>query len=167
MIFHRHGKISREGNNPDSGDVYLNELSTIPPLMKHALIRYISVAVLTLGLAVSAFAQSAKPKVVGVLFYADWCNSCKALEPKLNTVKKDFAGQPVLFTRVDFTDDFTKEQSDLLASYLGLGATYAEQGQKTGYMLLINAESKQVLGKLTKTQSEAELKAEIEKALKS
>lgn len=135
--------------------------------MKHALIRYISVAVLALGLAASAFAQSAKPKVVGVLFYADWCNSCKTLEPKLNAIKKDFAGQPVLFTRVDFTDDFTKEQSDLLASYLNLGPTYAEQGRKTGFMLLLNAESKQVIGKLMKTQSEAELKAEIEKALKS
>ncbi len=134
--------------------------------MKHALVRHLAIAALALGLAASAFAGAAKPKVVGVLFYADWCNSCKTLEPKLNAIKKDFAGQPVLFTRVDFTDDFTKEQSDLLASYLDLGSAYAGQGRKTGYMLLINAESKQVLGKLLKTQSEAELKAEIDKALR-
>ncbi len=135
--------------------------------MKSSPPRCLSLAVLALGLAVSAFAQSAQPRVVGILFYADWCNSCKTLEPKLDAIKKDFAGQPVLFTRVDFTDDFTKEQSDLFASYLNLGSTYTEQGRKTGYMLLIDPESKRVLGKLMKTQSEAELKAEIEKALKS
>ena len=130
------------------------------------LLRGFAAVMLALGLAVSAIAGAAKPKVVGVLFHADWCNSCKTLEPKLNAIKKDFAGQPVLFTRVDFTDDFTKEQSDLLASYLNLGPAYAEQGRKTGYMLLFDAESKQVLGKLMKTQSEAELKSEIEKALR-
>lgn len=61
--------------------------------MKHALIRHHAVAALALGLAVSAFAQSAKPQVVGVLFYADWRNSCKTLEPKLNAIKKDFEAE--------------------------------------------------------------------------
>ncbi|HEY5552644.1 MAG TPA: thioredoxin domain-containing protein [Opitutaceae bacterium] len=123
-------------------------------------------AALMLGAAATASAEAAKPKVVGLLFYADWCSSCKVLEPKLDAIKKDFAGQPVLFTRVDFTDDFTKEQSDLLASYMGIDDAYVEQGRKTGFMLLIDTESKQVLGRLVKTQSEAELKAGIEAALK-
>lgn len=108
----------------------------------------------------------AKPKVVGLLFYADWCASCEELEPKLNAIKRDFAGQPVLFTRVDFTDDFTKEQSDLLAASLDLGAVYQAQGRTTGFMLLIDPVTRQPVGKLVKTQSEAELKAAVEAALR-
>ena len=66
----------------------------------------------------------------------------------------------------DQTDDFTKHQSALHSKLLGVADIYAEQGGKTGYMLLIDAKDKKVLGKLMKTQSEEELKAAIESALK-
>ncbi len=114
----------------------------------------------------SALAQDeSKPKVIGLLFYADWCASCKVLEPKLDAVKKGFADRPVLFTRVDMTDDYTKSQSKLLAGALELGSIYADNAPKTGYMLLINASDKKVLGKLDKTQSEEQIKANIAAAL--
>jgi len=35
----------------------------------------------------SAKATTEKPKVVGVLFYADWCASCNVLDPKLDEGK--------------------------------------------------------------------------------
>ncbi len=55
--------------------------------MKHVLV---AVAVgMLLGLPVRA-EQPDSPKVIGLLFYADWCGSCKVLEPNLNAVKKDF-----------------------------------------------------------------------------
>lgn len=110
-------------------------------------------------------AGTEKPKVVGVLFYADWCASCKALEPKLNEVKKQVMDQPMYFTRVDLTDDCTKKQSGMFAEWVGLGEIYREHAPKTGFMLLIDAKEKKVLDKLTKTQSEAELRAAMEKAL--
>lgn len=105
------------------------------------------------------------PKVVGLLFYADWCASCKALEPKLKEVKKQVMDQPIYFTRVDMTDDCTKKQSGMFAEWVGLGEIYREHAPKTGFMLLIDAKEKKVLDKLTKTQSEAELKAAIEQAI--
>jgi thiol-disulfide isomerase/thioredoxin len=108
----------------------------------------------------------AKPKVLGVLFYADWCASCKVLEPKLTAIKKDFAGQPVLFTRVDQTDAFTKEQSAMLANVLGVADIHAQQEGRTGHMLLIDTSSRRILGTLTRAESERELKAAIERALK-
>lgn len=113
----------------------------------------------------SAKATTEKPKVVGVLFYADWCASCKALDPKLDEVKKQFMDQPIYFTRVDLTDDCTKKQSGMLAEWVGLGEIYREHASKTGFMLLIDPQTKKVLSKLTKAQSEAELKAAMEDAL--
>lgn len=110
---------------------------------------------------------SADPKVVGVLFYADWCGSCKVLEPKLNKVKKDFMDQPVLFTRFDLTDDFTRQQSKLYANLIDMQNIYTENAGKTGFMLLVNPKDKRVLGKLIKTQSEQEIKATIQTALKN
>lgn len=133
--------------------------------MKRNFLRAFLIAAACLGLATFALADTPKPKVVGLLFYADWCGSCKVLEPKLNAVKKEFSGQPILFTRVDLTDDFTKEQSVLLASQLGFTATYTENAPKTGFMLLLDPATGRVLSKLTKTQSEEELRAEIKKAL--
>ncbi|MGH7945082.1 MAG: thioredoxin family protein [Opitutaceae bacterium] len=123
--------------------------------MKRNTLRTLLIAVACLGLAAVASADTSKPKVVGLLFYADWCGSCKVLEPKLDAVKKDFAGQPILFTRVDMTDDLTKEQSALLASQLGFSGIYAENAPKTGFMLLIDSANGRVVSKLTKTQNEA------------
>ncbi len=113
----------------------------------------------------SAKATTEKPKVVGVLFYAGWCASCKALDPKLDEAKKQFMDQPIYFTRVDMTDDCTKKQSGMLAEWVGLGEIYREHAPKTGFMLLIDPQTKTVLSKLTKAQSEAELKAAMEDAL--
>lgn len=125
----------------------------------------------TLALALSALPLAAEekaqePKVIGLLMYSDTCASCKVLDPKLDAVKRDFADKPILFTRADQTDDFTKHQSALHAKLLGVADIYAEQAGKTGYMLLIDAKDKKVLGKLMKTQSEEELKAAIHAALK-
>lgn len=115
----------------------------------------------TLVAALATVPTQDKPQVIGLLFYADWCASCKVLEPKLDAVKKGFADKPILFTRVDMTDDYTKSQSKLLAGALGLGSIYAENAPKTGNLLLIDARTKKVLGKLDKTQSKAQLKTNI------
>lgn len=133
--------------------------------MKTMHTRLIPLLALSIALAAAAHAQSAKPKVLGVLFYADWCASCKKLDPKIEAIKTDFADKPILFTRVDFTNDYTKLQSDLLAAALNLGPSYAEQGRKTGFMLLLDAETGQPLGRLTSGQNEAELKQSIAAAL--
>ncbi len=112
-------------------------------------------------------AQTAQtPELVGILFYADWCGSCKVLDPKLQAIQPDFHGQKVLFTRFDLTDDFTQDQSLLLASLLTFQDIYLAN-QKTGFMLLVNVETGEVVDTLYKTQTEDELRAAIEAALAS
>ena len=105
------------------------------------------------------------PKVLAVLFYADWCGWCKELEPKLNKVKGDFRGQPILFTRFDLTDEFTNDQSARYAALLGLEKYYVDNKGETGYVLLIDSKTKKVLGKISRKDSPQEMKAALTKAL--
>jgi len=138
--------------------------------MKHKLT---TVILLLSVLSISVIAQEKQPpkqkveppKVLAVLFYADWCSSCKELEPKLNKVKRDFEGKPILFTRFDLTDEFTNDQAARYAALLGLENYYTENAGKTGYMLLIDSQSKKVLGRINKQDSPAEMKAALTKAL--
>lgn len=106
-----------------------------------------------------------QPKLLALLFYADWCNSCKVLEPKLDQVKREFQTKSVLFTRFDMTDDFTKDQSAHYAALVGLEKFYGENAGKTGFMLLIETGSKKLLGKITKDKSADEIKSMLTHAL--
>lgn len=123
---------------------------------------------LALGMGLSSpLMAGEKPEVIGVLFYADWCGSCKTLDPKIEAVKGEFAEDAILFTRVDMTDDYTQRQSAYLASLLDMDAVYEAHAPKTGFMLLLDGDSGKVLGKLTKVQSEVEIAAAIRKSLES
>ncbi len=126
----------------------------------------LSISVIALAQQHQAPKQKVEPpKVLAVLFYADWCSSCKELEPKLNKVKRDFEGKPILFTRFDLTDEFTNDQAARYAALLGLESYYTENAGKTGYILLIDSQSKKVLGRINKQDSPAEIKAALTKAL--
>jgi thiol-disulfide isomerase/thioredoxin len=123
------------------------------------------VAVFFLALAGVRAADAAKPAVIGLLFHADWCASCKTLAPKLDVAKKDFAGQPVLFARLDLTDDATRQQAALHAAALGASDAYSKNAPKTGFMLLLDGSTGRELARLTKVQTEAELRATIAQAV--
>ncbi|MFQ5799194.1 MAG: thioredoxin domain-containing protein [Bacteroidota bacterium] len=111
-------------------------------------------------------AEERAPKIIGLLMYADWCQSCKVLEPKLDKVKKDFKDKGIFFTRLDMTDEFTIYQSSLYASWVGFEEIFKENEGRTGYMLLIDPNSRKVVGKLVKTQTPDEIRAAIQAALK-
>ena len=116
--------------------------------------------------SLSETVKAEKPQVIGMLFYADGCASCKVLEPKLKEVVREFQGQGILFTRFDLTDEFTKDQSALYAAWVDLDEVYRDN-PKTGFMLLINPKTKNVLGTLAKNQSPEELRKNIQTALAS
>lgn len=104
-------------------------------------------------------------RVLAVMFHADWCPTCKIIEPRLRNIEREFAGQPILFTRFDLTDDFTIEQSARYAALLGL-ETYLEQSSgRTGYMLLLDRETKKVLGEVRVKMSDDEIRAALTNAI--
>lgn len=108
-----------------------------------------------------------EPEVIGVFMHADWCGGCKKLKPKLKAVKPRFKNKPVLFTGFEKTNDFTKEQSRMLASQMGLMQLYKDHKGKTAYVVLVDADTKEELDILKYRESKQELENSIVSALKS
>lgn len=118
--------------------------------------------------SLSAYGQSsADASIIGVKMDAEWCGKCQAMNPKMDNVRRQFKDEPVLFVWFDKTDDFTTQQAGFLASELGLYDLYTEHEGQTGYMVLLNAETHEVVGRLTSDQSEEDLVADIQSAINS
>lgn len=131
----------------------------------------LSTVIMSVMFLVTSFAahaaDSKKPEVYAVMYYADWCGSCKTLDPKIESAKaqNQLNAKDVLFLKLDFTDEADVYQSELLVDALELQSSYAKYGDKTGFMLLIDADSKQVLSRLTKQLSVDDITARINGAL--
>lgn len=125
------------------------------------------VAVCLLGNAQLALASEQKPQVLGILFYADWCGSCRILEPEIEKArgKSDLDNSAILFVRLDLTDATRRHQSELMAHALGVADFYEENGGATGFMLLVDAETKEVISQLTKTMDSGDITTEIRDAI--
>lgn len=103
----------------------------------------------------------ANPKIIALAFHADWCGACKELGPKVMQTMKDIGDTPVLFVKFDLTNEATKRQSEYLAGAIGVGDLYAEHGKKTGFVLLVDAQTQKVLGKFTRETSSKDMLAEL------
>lgn len=107
---------------------------------------------LTAGLFFLAQAGSEEKKssVIAVKFHADWCGACKAMASDVKALPGEFEGnQNIRFYTFDLTSEDTKKESLKLAKDLGIDDIYKDN-QKTGFMLVIDANSKEVLEKLTR-----------------
>ncbi len=111
--------------------------------------------------------KSKEPKLIGVLYYADWCGTCKILDPQIEKArgKMDLDNMPIVFVRMDLTNKTTAAQSGMLASALGLGALYNDNSGKTGYMALVDSETKGVVATIDKTMKADDISALITEKL--
>lgn len=107
--------------------------------------------------------DSPTPEFIAVKMYADWCRSCKILDPRLSQVQPEFTGGNILFVRFDFTDDKTIHQSSMLAGTLGLDRLYAMNARKTGYLAVVDRATGNVVERITKDHSEQEIRALLAK----
>jgi thiol-disulfide isomerase/thioredoxin len=123
----------------------------------------VAMAALMLSATIHA-ATPSSPKLFGVLMYADWCNSCKVLDPKLQSVKQEFEQSGILFIRFDLTNERTTHQSGMLAQALGMGELFDKNAGKTGYLALVDRATGRTVEKITKTQSEQEIRAILRQA---
>ena len=115
--------------------------------------------------ATTQAADPAEPELIGVMFYADSCGSCKILDPKIKKVQANYLSKPLLFATFDHSNDASKNQAALLAGSLDLGEVYKAQEKASGFMLVIDAETKKVVTKLTKDMTEEQIKEALDQAL--
>jgi len=73
---------------------------------------------------------------------------------------------PVLYLVLNHTREYNRKQSAYLAHALDLADVWAEYGGKTGFILLINTKTKQVVTKLTHQQSLKEMGTLLIEAVK-
>ena len=114
--------------------------------------------------ALSVTSVWAAPKVIAAKFHSDNCGSCKVMAPAVGEVKSQYGEGDVLFVTFDRTSETTSNQSKLLAHALGLGDIY-DATAKTGKVLLIDADSKEVRGTLNKTHSSADMAMALDTVL--
>jgi thiol-disulfide isomerase/thioredoxin len=105
--------------------------------------------------------NESEAKLIALRMYADWCGKCKALDPKVDEVKKEFRGRGVLFAVFDQTDEFAQEQSVLHARLLGLDHVQRDFGGQTGLLLLIDPESRKIKERITHQISIDELRTKL------
>lgn len=138
----------------------------------------ITVLVAVAGLAIaqdsrttSTQRQSASvtgPKVIAVKFHADWCGSCKAMGPVFEEMQDKYDQQPVLYVRLDLTREAGRRQAQYMVHALGMGDNiWSEYGRKTGFILLVNAETREVIKKLTPDQNLKAMGASLQEAVKN
>lgn len=103
--------------------------------------------------------------IIGVKMDADWCGKCKVLNPKLNNVMPEFKGEDILFLKFNMTDEFTIQQTEKLAQRLNLSELFEEHKGSTGYMVLLDATTGEVLHTLLSDLTEAELHDQIQSTI--
>lgn len=105
------------------------------------------------------------PEIMVTKFYADWCGSCKEMKPAFDAFLNATEEEPTLYVHFDLTDDQTRQKSAYLAHSMGLSDIYKANAGKTGYALLVDADSKKVLDRLTKEMSKDQMLNALSEAM--
>jgi thiol-disulfide isomerase/thioredoxin len=148
-----------------------------PPAPKRFVTRGDAVFLLALLVAAAAFALYARrpaenaeaafsgaPELIAATFNAQWCSSCKILKPRLLKIIPEFRSAPVKFVEYDLT--FGPEKGRAEAAADGISSVYDRFSTATGYTLLIDAETGEILDMLTVNHERAAMREAIRGALR-
>ncbi|MFC7291958.1 TlpA family protein disulfide reductase [Hirschia litorea] len=113
----------------------------------------------------SKYVYDGRPEIYAVTFSSAWCSTCKILEPKLAEVAPDFANKPVKFVKLDFSlgQGGAPEKT---ARDLNFMPVYEKYKGGTGFTLLLNADTGEIVDRLTVKLSSDEMKQALDMAIK-
>lgn len=128
--------------------------------MKRLVYLFAALAVMTLApatLNAQCGGDSKKEaKLYALTFTADYCGACKKMKPELQALMPKLEGKNVEFITFDFSSDESKQASVEKAEKLGVSDIYQEN-QATGFVLLVDSESKETLARLNSRQTSDEM----------
>jgi thiol-disulfide isomerase/thioredoxin len=110
-------------------------------------------------------AEQVKPKLLALLFRADWCPDCKVLEPQYKPLQNRFDKEHVLFASFDFTNDETTKEARNLATRLGVEPIYDQFRGITGIALLVDPSTNAIVAEITIKETPDQMKAIFTNAL--
>ncbi len=137
--------------------------------------KYIFPIVLIGGIAIFAFSGrnaatgaeytfQGKPEIVAATFSSAWCSSCKILVPRLAGVIPEFSDKPIKFVELDFTlgqrGEIAKQAADE-----GLGDIYPRFKGATGFTLLVDTDTGEIVDMLTVNHTERAMRAAIAQSI--
>ena len=128
------------------------------------------ILMLAIPLLTNADTDRAKKSIVyAVLMYADWCGSCKTLDPKITQAReKDGLDEKnILFVTLDLTNETTSHQAAMMAEALNITELYESNAGKTGFMMLINSETGEQISRITKSLDTKSISEHMIKAIKT
>lgn len=114
--------------------------------------------------AVTAPAEDTR--VLAVLSYADWCGSCKALDPKVKAVQAANTFDGVEFATIDYTSrdaDAFFSDADTLGVRDAMRSQFGEK-IKTGRLYLVDLDTGDVISTIDKSMDETAIVAAISDA---
>lgn len=101
--------------------------------------------------------------VAAALVFAEWCPSCKVLDPKVEAVRASLDRDDVSFVLLDYTNRNSEDffaQADAAGIGKAVRAKF-EAGVSTGQLLLIDIGSQTVEQTITRTASADDIRASI------
>ncbi|MEX6632400.1 thioredoxin domain-containing protein [Hyphococcus lacteus] len=110
------------------------------------------------------YVYEGEPEVVAVTFASAWCSVCKILEPRLAEVVPEFSDKPVKFVRLDFTFGQTGSL-ETQAEAEGLSDLYPRFKGATGFTLLVDRDTGELLDSLTVNHSKDAMRTAIAQAI--
>lgn len=108
--------------------------------------------------------EKESPTLYAVMFSAGDCGDSKSMTPKFKELKKELAGKKVGFVKFDLSTNESKEKTLDLAKKLGLSNLLASK-KGTGFVVLVDAKTKEEKAILTAKQSLDEMVAIVTKNL--
>ncbi len=110
------------------------------------------------------YVYDGEPEVIAATFSSAWCSSCKILAPRLAKVIPDFADRPIKFVELDFTFGQRTDVEEQAAKE-GLSDIYPRFKGATGFTLLVDADTGEIIDMLTMNHSKQAMRAVIAQAI--
>ncbi len=113
---------------------------------------------------VVAQAAQGAPQLIAASFTSAWCSACRILEPRLAEAMPAFKGEAIEFVEFDFTFGETDALAALAASH-GLTRLYEANKGATGFTVLVDATSGEIVDTLTMTFTAPDIERAVARAL--